>query len=453
MQDQREMPKRFYAVGGLLLGLVALSLLMAGGVDASPQPAERALPDQAPTVSQLEPGSPASATNVAFLPLVLRNESAANVWVAEYFDNASLKDDPVRTVEEERIDYDWEEDAPPGLPDNYFSIRWTGVWDFDVGDYTFFVYSDDGVRLWLDGVLLIDAWGPGMGEHDEIMRVTAAGPHHVKVEYYEGAGDAAIRVRWRRTDLFPQWNGDYYDNPWVEGTPRFGRDDMAIQFDWGDGCPEDLPPNSCNRFSVTWEAEPVFEVGSHRLHLYADEGYRLDVEDGPQADDGWYEGQSAEDDYYDFDVTRIETREISFDFHDQGGPAEARLWIVNLAHPLWTAEYYSNRNLTGTPDLTREESAVFHDWGLGKPAHGLPTNNFSARWSGKRYFHAGFYRFGVFADDGVRMFVNGELLVNAWQMGRGTHYSPVTFLSTGYHDVVVEYFEAEGEAEIRYWWE
>jgi hypothetical protein len=239
----------------------------------------------------------------------------------------------------------------------------------------------------------------------------------------------------------------------VEGKPYFDQQDSVIQFDWGEDCPADLPPNTCNRFSITWEAEPVFEEGTHRLHLYANEGYRLDVEDGPDADDGWYEGQSSEDDYFDFDVNAIETRLISLDFHDQGGSAEARLWMVNLDHPWWTAEYYSNRYLTGSPDLTREESAVFHDWGVGKPAHGMPTNNFSARWSGKRYFHAGFYRFWVFADDGVRLRVNGELLVNAWGLGRGNHASQLTFLTTGYHDVVVEYFEAEGEAEIRYWWE
>ena len=359
MKNEYGMPKQVLAGMGLLLALVALNLLVAGVVDALPLSPEQAVASYRGNGLRSEPESGASAASTAFLPLVLRGESAANVWLAEYYDNGSLNGVPVRTVEEKRIDYDWEEDAPPGLPDNYFSIRWTGMWDFDVGDYTFFVYSDDGVRLWLDGVLVIDAWSPGMGEHDETVRVVVAGPHSVKIEYYESRGDAAIRVRWHRTDLFPVWSGDYYDNPWVEGNSRFSQEDAAIQFDWDDGCPEDLPPNSCNRFSIAWEAEPVFEVGTHRIHLYADEGYRLDVEGGPEADDGWYEGQSSEDDYYDFDVTSIETRQISFDFHDQGGPAEARLWIVNLVHPLWTAEYYSNRNLTGTPDLTREEIGRF----------------------------------------------------------------------------------------------
>jgi hypothetical protein len=443
---------------GLLLILVFLSLLLSAVVDAVPTKAGSAfsahsVPEHGSSVSRSEIQAGAVSSGTAFLPLIARHEPTSNLWQAEYYDNVNLSGQPVRTAPEKRIDYDWEEDGPPGLPDNYYSIRWTGEWDFDVGDYTFFVYSDDGVRLWLDGELLIDAWRPGMAEHDHTVRVAVAGPHSVRVEYFESRGDAAIRVRWRRTDLYPVWHGRYFENPWVEGNPRFDQDDSVIQFDWGEGCPEDLLPGSCNRFSVAWEAQPIFEVGTHRVHLYADEGYRLSIENGPQEDDGWYSGQSAEDDYYDFTVSRIESREITYDFHDQGGPAEARLWIVNLAHPQWQAEYYANRHLTGTPQVTREESAVFHDWGLGKPVHGMPTSSFSVRWSGKRYFHAGFYRFGLFADDGVRLRVDGETLVNAWQVGRGTHHSPVTFLTTGYHDVVVEYFEAEGEAEVRYWWE
>jgi hypothetical protein len=120
---------------------------------------------------------------------------------------------------------------------------------------------------------------------------------------------------------------------------------------------------------------------------------------------------------------------------------------------MWNAEYFGNQSLTGTPLVTREEAAIFNDWKLGKPAHGVPTNNFSARWTGKRYFHAGFYRFGLFSDDGVRLRVDGELLVNAWRVGRAEHHSPATYLTTGYHDFVVEYFESEGEAEVRLWFE
>jgi hypothetical protein len=106
--------------------------------------------------------------------------------------------------------------------------------------------------------------------------------------------------------------------------------------------------------------------------------------------------------------------------------------------------------------ITQTEPAVFYDWGLGKPRTSprLPSaDGFSVRWSGPRYFHSGFYRFGLFADDGVRLSIDGELLVDEWRPGRGEYHSQLTYLGTGYHDVVIEYVEYEGEAEIRFWWE
>jgi hypothetical protein len=60
---------------------------------------------------------------------------------------------------------------------------------------------------------------------------------------------------------------------------------------------------------------------------------------------------------------------------------------------------------------------------------------------------------GVFADDGVRLWVDGQLLINEWHDGRSEYRSPLTFLTTGNHDLVIEYYEASGEAEIRFWWE
>jgi hypothetical protein len=145
-----------------------------------------------------------------------------------------------------------------------------------------------------------------------------------------------------------------------------------------------------------------------------------------------------------------------YNFHDRGGLAEARLWIEDLAHGDWTAEYYGNPGLGGSPVKTREEKAVFVDWGFDKPVSGVPSDYFSVRWSGPRYFQAGCYRFGFFADDGARLWVDGELLIDAWNNGwggRGEFHSLGTYLDTGYHDVVIEYYENSGEAEIRFWWE
>jgi len=157
---------------------------------------------------------------------------------------------------------------------------------------------------------------------------------------------------------------------------------------------------------------------------------------------------------YTFEAAALEYHNVAYHFHDRGSLAEARLWLEYAERPPWQAEYFPNRTLSGDPAVVRDEDAVFYDWGFEEARPALPSpDDFSVRWSGERYFHGGSYRFGLFADDGVRLWVDGELLVDQWHLGRGEYHSRVTPLTEGLHQVVVEYFEASGEAEIRFWWE
>jgi hypothetical protein len=219
-------------------------------------------------------------------------------------------------------------------------------------------------------------------------------------------------------------------------------------------CPDFL--SDCDKFSISWTEDRLFEPGTHRIYLYADEGYRLYVDGVLKGEGGWYDGQSggSEDVAYPLEVAALGEHQIRYDFHDRGTLAEARLWIEYLERPAWTAEYYDNRTLSGTPVVVDPtEETIFFDWGYEKPRHLVPADNFSVRWTGDRYFHSGFYRFKLFADDGVRLWVDGELLVNQWQDDREEHSAPLKYLSTGYHQVIVEYYEHVGQAEIRFWWE
>ena len=438
---------------GTLLALLGLGLLFAL---ASPGPHLAA--DEPPAVAglQSEGISPAQAiTATRFLPLVSRS-LVANTWYAAYYNNASLSGEPVRTAQEAWVEYDWGGGAPPGLPANEFSVRWTGDWNFERGQYTFFILADDGVRLWLDGQLLIDDWVEGRAERTQAAFVATEGLHRVTLEYYEESDEAAVWIRWRRTDLYPLWHADLYREPWVEFGWVARQDDRAIQYDWGNECPAVVWPYFCDSFSVGWTAEPLFQAGSHRIHLYADDGYQLYFDGTKIAEGGWYDGQGGgrTDVTYDFDVDLLSQHEITYNFHDRGSLAEARLWIEYLEHPYWKAEYYGNKDLGGDPVVVKQEAAVFYDWGFGKPYRALPhSDRFSARWTGQRYFHAGAYRLGLFVDDGVRLWVDGELLVDEWHAARAEYHSRLVYLDTGYHDVVVEYFEDAGEAEIRFWWE
>ena len=98
------------------------------------------------------------------------------------------------------IDFNWGNSGPALLPDNDdFAIRWTGSVTTPAvsGDYTFHLVSDDGVRLWIDGVLLIDEWHPSSGvEYTTTLNLAALSRHRLRIEYYEAGGGALVQFFW-----------------------------------------------------------------------------------------------------------------------------------------------------------------------------------------------------------------------------------------------------------------
>jgi hypothetical protein len=82
---------------------------------------------------------------------------------------------------------------------NNFSVRWEGLVRAEAtGNYRFQTVSDDGVRLWVDGVQVIDNWTDHSATTDTSANVglTAGETYDIRLEYYENSGQAEIRLRW-----------------------------------------------------------------------------------------------------------------------------------------------------------------------------------------------------------------------------------------------------------------
>ena len=78
-------------------------------------------------------------------------------------------------------------------------------------------------------------------------------------------------------------------------------------------------------------------------------------------------------------------------------------------------EYFANQELSGTPVLTRTDSAVNFDWGEGPPGAGVPNEHFSVRWTGSLVPpESGEFDLSIRSDDGSRLYVNGELFIDNW---------------------------------------
>lgn len=99
------------------------------------------------------------------------------------------------------IDFDWGGAAPAdGVPADRFAVRWTGTLLPDAtGGHAFEFFADDGVRVWIDGDLLVDEWHANSGGVPYTFQraFKAGGRHELRVEYYENGGSAKARLLWR----------------------------------------------------------------------------------------------------------------------------------------------------------------------------------------------------------------------------------------------------------------
>jgi LysM repeat protein len=117
----------------------------------------------------------------------------------------------------------------------------------------------------------------------------------------------------------------------------------------------------------------------------------------------------------------------------------------------WTGEYFDNVSLTAPPYLTRQDENVNFNWGWGPPAGGMPTNNFSVRWTGTFYFDEGTYRFYTQVDDGVRAYVDNELIIDGWRDGGSRTYKADRSLYAGNHTIRLDYYDRIQVARIHFW--
>ncbi len=112
-----------------------------------------------------------------------------------------------------------------------------------------------------------------------------------------------------------------------------------------------------------------------------------------------------------------------------------------------SADYYDNIDFTGTK-ITRVDPTVNFDWGSGSPDPRIGADSFSARWTGlvqPRY--SGVYAFYTTTDDGVRLWVNNQLIINNWTDHGPTDDVGLISLSAGApYDIRMDFYENGGGA-------
>ncbi len=115
----------------------------------------------------------------------------------------------------------------------------------------------------------------------------------------------------------------------------------------------------------------------------------------------------------------------------------------------WKASYYNNPTLSGSPVAYQDTPTVDFDWGFGSPVPSVPVDYFSATFERTYSFPQGYYKLNVLADDGVRVFIDSDLVIDEWHQASGIQYAATRWLS-GVHSIRIEYLELVGGATIRF---
>lgn len=119
----------------------------------------------------------------------------------------------------------------------------------------------------------------------------------------------------------------------------------------------------------------------------------------------------------------------------------------------FTGQYFSNQNLSGSPTLTRQDPAIQFDWGSsGSPDPSIPHNQFSVRWIANQFFSSGTYDFTTTSDDGVRLYIDNNLVIDQWHDQGTASYTVTVPLTTGNHQIKLEYYQAFGGAVAKLTW-
>jgi hypothetical protein len=140
----------------------------------------------------VQPGTPTNS-------LTILADPPAHGLLGIYYNTLDCSGDFFKTRYDPLIDFDWGQSAPfPDMNSNGFSVRWMGQLVVSNSEhYTFHTVTDDGVRLWINNKLVIDAW------KDEFLNLAAAPmvliggqTNELRMEMFDARDRAVARLFW-----------------------------------------------------------------------------------------------------------------------------------------------------------------------------------------------------------------------------------------------------------------
>lgn len=218
-------------------------------------------------------------------------------------------------------------------------------------------------------------------------------------------------------DGLARWTAEYFNNSFLIPPAVLTRQDPAIAFNWGSGSPG-AGVNQDN-FSARWNADVYLPAGRYRFWARADDYVRVTLDYAAQPIIDTFASPPAGQ-LVSQDVT-LQTgyHHIRVEYSEGAGDAFIYFtWADLSTNPTgpnfpgtptqqqppasggstgsqWTAQYYANPNLNGSPSAIRTEASPTNNWGAGSPSPNIPADGFSARWVSTQVLSGGTYRLNV----------------------------------------------------------
>ncbi|HEY3393867.1 MAG TPA: PA14 domain-containing protein [Lacipirellulaceae bacterium] len=203
---------------------------------------------------------------------------------AQYFHNDDFTG--LAETRVEAVSHNWGTGSPAaGIDAESFSVRWTGQIQAKYSQsQTFRVFSDEGVRVWVDGQLIIDDWTPHVRRQQTgTINLVAGRFYDIRVDYFERTGDARMELSWLAPSqaVEPVSADQLYESPagllgsYTDSTGgALTRVDAGVDFDWGPGSPDSAIDS--DGFQVTWAGQ--IRADFNALYTFAttsNDGVRL----------------------------------------------------------------------------------------------------------------------------------------------------------------------------------
>jgi hypothetical protein len=389
---------------------------------------------------------------------------------SEYFSNRSLIGAPSIIRNEDTIDHEWGNGSPgSAIPANQFSARWTKTDTFDAGTYEFEVTADDGFKLYIDNSLVLDKWVDQAPTTYKVQKHMSNGQHTIRLEYYEAWGGATAKLQYGKVTL-PETTTDYVAKFWnianngqvptiPTTTPILQRIDTTIDFDWKDQKPS--PDVNGEFFVAQWVKTAHFDAGTYKFTTVSDDGIRVYVDDQLVIDQWNDHGATT---HTGEKVLTAGLHTVRVEYYEKWGDATAKMSFEKIAdgpNPVptehYTAKFWNIPNNTAVPEIpttapvsTHKDIAINFDWKYQSAAAGINQDFFVGQWVKTSTFEAGAYTFETTSDDGIRVFIDNELILDQWNDHAATTHKVEKTMTAGNHTIRVEYYEKWGDAVAKF---